>query len=46
MFSSGGLSRLIGENMSPKFSENSLCKTCDRAAVHQIGPSKHFWNAA
>jgi hypothetical protein len=46
MFSSGGLSRLIGENMSPKFSENSLCKTCDRAAVHQIGPMKHFWNAA
>jgi len=43
MFSSGGLARLIGENMSPRFSRESLCKTCDRARVHRIGSTKQFW---
>jgi sulfatase maturation enzyme AslB (radical SAM superfamily) len=46
MFASGGLSRLISENMDPAFSPKSLCKTCDRAKPYSIGPSKQFWQAA
>ncbi len=43
MFSAGGLARLIGENMAPRFSRDSLCKTCDRAKVHNVGATKQYW---
>ena len=46
MYASGGLSRLISANMDPTFSRNSLCKTCDRAKPHSVGPVKQFWQAA
>jgi Iron-sulfur cluster-binding domain len=46
MYASGGLSRLIAENMDPVFSRKSLCKTCDRAKSYSVGPVKHFWQAA
>jgi hypothetical protein len=46
MYASGGLARLIAENMDPSFSRKSLCKTCDRARLHSVGPIKHFWQAA
>ena len=46
MYASGGLSRLIAENMNPAFSRKSLCKTCDRAKSYSVGPVKHFWQAA
>jgi|HubBroStandDraft_1064217.scaffolds.fasta_scaffold89403_1 hypothetical protein len=43
MFASGGLSGLIGENMIPRFSRDSLCKTCDRAKPHRTGATKQYW---
>jgi Iron-sulfur cluster-binding domain len=43
MFASGGLAPLIGENMTPRFSRDSLCKTCDRAKVHRVGPTRQYW---
>jgi sulfatase maturation enzyme AslB (radical SAM superfamily) len=43
MYASGGLARLISENMDPTFSRKSLCKTCDRARPYTVGPVKHFW---
>jgi len=43
MFSSGGMSSLIAENMTPRFSENSLCKTCDRAKLHRLIHTNLFW---
>ncbi len=43
MFASGGLAPLIGENMIPRFSRDSLCKTCDRAKLHRPGPSRQYW---
>jgi hypothetical protein len=46
MYGSGGLSRLISENMDPTFSRKSLCKTCDRAKPYSVGPTKQFWQAA
>jgi hypothetical protein len=46
MFSSGGLARLISENMSPSFSRNSSCKTCDRAKLHSPGATKQYWQSA
>jgi hypothetical protein len=46
MYASGGLARLISENMDPTFSRKSLCKTCDRAKSYSVGPVKHFWQAA
>jgi hypothetical protein len=46
MYASGGLARLMSENMDPTFSRKSLCKTCDRAKPYRVGPTKHFWQAA
>lgn len=46
MYSSGGLARLMRENMDPNFSRASLCKTCDRARPHSLGTGKQFWQAA
>lgn len=43
MFASGGLAALIAENMRPRFSSDSLCKTCNRAALHNVGDRKLFW---
>ena len=43
MFASGGLAALIAENMRPRFSNDSLCKTCNRAALHNVGEGKLFW---
>ena len=45
MFAGPGLARLVAENMMPRFSRDSLCKTCDRAKVHRLGPLKQFWQA-
>jgi Iron-sulfur cluster-binding domain len=42
MFASGGLARLISENMTPRFSRDSLCKTCDRAKLHGVGATKQY----
>lgn len=46
MFASGGLARLISENMTPRFSRDSLCKTCDRAKVYRPGERRMFWQPA
>lgn len=46
MFASGGLGRVIAENMTPRFSRDSLCKTCDRAKPYRTGPAKQFWQDA
>jgi sulfatase maturation enzyme AslB (radical SAM superfamily) len=46
MYASGGLARLMSENMDPTFSRKSLCKTCDRAKPYSVGPAKQFWQAA
>jgi hypothetical protein len=46
MFAGPGLARLSAENMMPRFSHDSLCKTCDRAKVHRLGPLKQFWQSA
>ncbi len=46
MFAGPGLSRLAAENMMPRFSHDSLCKTCHRATVHRVGPVKQFWQSA
>ena len=43
MFASGGLAALIGENMIPRFSRESLCKTCDRAKLHRPGANRQYW---
>ncbi len=45
MFASGSLARLVAENMTPRFSRDSLCKTCDRAKLHGIGATKQFWQS-
>jgi hypothetical protein len=46
MFAGPSFGRLTAENMMPRFSRDSLCKTCDRAKVHRVGPLKHFWQSA
>lgn len=46
MFASGGLAALAAENMTPRFSRNSLCKTCDRARRYNVGAVKQFWAQA
>ncbi|MCW2284826.1 sulfatase maturation enzyme AslB (radical SAM superfamily) [Rhodoblastus acidophilus] len=43
MFASGGLSALQAENMQPRFSKESLCKTCDRATLVKVGDSHLMW---
>jgi Radical SAM superfamily/Iron-sulfur cluster-binding domain len=43
MFAGPGLARLVAANMTPGFSRESLCKTCDRAKIHRVGPQKQFW---
>jgi hypothetical protein len=43
IFASAGLGALRAENMRPGFSAASLCKRCDRATPHRIGPMKQFW---
>jgi iron-sulfur cluster protein len=43
MFAGKGLAKLVSENMNPRFSRDSLCKTCHRAKVHHTGPLKQFW---
>lgn len=40
---SAGLGQLQAENMRPEFSITSLCKTCDRAKQHHLGPGHHIW---
>jgi hypothetical protein len=45
MFASSGLATLISENMDPRFSHKSLCKSCDRAKPHRIGPVKQYWQS-
>ena len=45
MFSGPGLARLVAENMKPGFSRESLCKSCNRAKLHQVSPSKQFWES-
>ncbi|HUB14985.1 MAG TPA: radical SAM protein [Acetobacteraceae bacterium] len=34
MFASSGIAKLMVENMRPRFSHESLCKTCNRATLH------------
>ena len=46
MFPSGGLAKLIGENMIPRHSSESLCKSCTRARIHGLGANKLFWQAS
>jgi hypothetical protein len=46
MFGSAPLGALVRENMTPVFSNQSLCKTCDRAKLHFIGPTRQFWQSA
>jgi hypothetical protein len=46
MFAAGGLAPLLAENMMPRFSDKSLCKTCNRAVLHGSGPSKLLWQPA
>ena len=43
MFASKGMTDLMVENMRPRYSPDSLCKTCNRAALHSTGPGKLFW---
>jgi hypothetical protein len=43
MFASGGLAALLAENMRPRFSTASLCKTCDRARPWRIGAVRQYW---
>jgi sulfatase maturation enzyme AslB (radical SAM superfamily) len=46
VFASERLARLVSENMKPGFSAASLCKSCDRAVVHGVGPRRQFWQQA
>lgn len=46
MFASGGLAKLVSENMTPRFSPDSLCKSCDRAKPHRLGPATQFWQSS
>jgi len=46
MFSSPRMGELVRENMTPRFSNQSLCKTCDRAKLHFIGPTRQYWHSA
>ena len=45
MFASPAMGKLMAENMMPRFSRESLCKTCDRATVHRPGMSKLIWQS-
>ena len=46
MFASGSISKIMAENMQRRFSENSLCRTCDRAKPLDVGASHQFWEHA
>lgn len=43
IFAGGAIGELVSENMNPRFSERSLCKRCDRAAVLTTAASRQFW---
>lgn len=43
MFASPSLGKVMAENMRPRFSRNSLCKTCNRAALHSQTKGSLFW---
>ena len=45
MFAGPGLAQLVAENMKLGFSRASLCKTCDFARVHRVGPTKEYWHS-
>ncbi|WP_428488211.1 hypothetical protein [Rhodopila sp.] len=46
MLASGRLARLVGENIDPRFSRNSLCKICDWAKLHHVQAVRQFWHNA
>ena len=43
MFASPSLGKVMAENMRPRFSRDSLCKTCNRAALHSQTKGSLFW---
>jgi hypothetical protein len=45
MFSGAGLGQLMAENMIPRYSDGSLCKSCDRAKSHRLGALRQFWQS-
>jgi hypothetical protein len=47
IFSGPGMGELRSENMQPKFSERSLCRTCNRATQLTTGPANRLmWRAS
>lgn len=43
IFAGQELGAVRAENMQPRFSDRSLCKSCNRASRVTVGPSKQFW---
>ena len=43
MFASKGIGSLMAENMRPRFSNDSLCKTCNRAVLHGQKGGNLLW---